>query len=150
MAQVPDDGNSRVPRGRREPAEVVFPAGPEIHLGERGQRHIRLEGRLEVVRGHDAQLRAALAEQSHEPLGHVEIGGKVRCFGQHHPPRPRTPQQGGEQLEEIEGHRVGGDDLVVPGAEQGRDPRPDPLGQPEPAVTVPGGDEVPAPLVGEQ
>ena len=130
--------------------EVVFPAGPEVHLGQRRNGHLGSERGLEIVRRHDPKLRAALPEQAHESFSHVQVGGEVRLLGQHHPPRARTPQQGGEQLEEVEGHRVGGDHLVLPGAEQRRDPRPHPLGQPEPAVTVPRRDEVTAPLVGEQ
>ena len=87
-----------------------------------------------------------LAQQIAQTLRDVQVGREVAALRDHHAAPRAQPERRGDQLEQVDRDGIGDDHLVRLRAEQARDLRAQPLRQVDPAVLVPAGDQVLAPL----
>ena len=89
---------------------------------------------------------AAQTEHVRKTLRDVEIGREIRLLGEDRLAPRSGANRRGKQLEQADAGRIGDQQLVRPRADDRRQLRGDPRRPVDPAVLVPAGDEVLAPL----
>ena len=144
VGEVPEREGAGVVRRPRQARHVVDLAGAEVHVGEQEHGDVVPERGAEPVARDEAQL--DVAQQAREALRDVEVGGEVRLLGEDHAPAGSQAQGPRQELEDVDGGRVGHRHLVGRGPDERREEPRHSGREVDPAVLVPAPDEVLAPL----
>ncbi len=146
VGQVPQHDGTRVVSCRGHRRHILHLPGSEIDVGEHQHRNVGGERPVDFAARNQAQLDVA-TEQILQPLRDVEIGPEVLEIRKDHPAFGTQTQGRAQQLEEVDGDRVGDRDLVCRGADQRRDRGRHPFRQVDPAGAGPAADKASPPLL---
>ena len=143
MRQVPQHQRAGIMRGAGQFGHVERFARLVMRMGEHQQGNAVVQRLDQLAALCQTALGQALPFHS---VDHVEIGGEIAGFAQHHLAPRLHRQRGGDQLEQVHAGGIAGNHLVRAGADQRRDLRPHTCRQIDPAGGVPAADEVAAPF----